>query len=61
MKKTIQKENYLFSNGIDFIYEFFNFENKIRNNTLSKSVKILGKNKIFNKLFTRFADKGLVL
>ena len=60
-EKNTQKENYLFSNGIDFIYEFFNFENKIRNNTLSKSVKILGKNKIFNKLFTRFADKGLVL
>ena len=38
-------KNYLFSSGIDFIYEFFNFESKMKNNIISKSVKLIGKNK----------------
>ena len=58
-KKTKDK-NYLFLNGIDFIYEFFNFENKLNTNSLSKSLKFLGKNKIINDFFTKFADNGLV-
>ena len=33
--------NYIFSNGIDFIYEYFNYENKINNNILSKTVKYI--------------------
>ena len=49
----------LFSNGIDFIYEFFNFENKFNNNNLSKLVKLLGKNNLANKIFTKIADKGI--
>ena len=59
-KKTKDK-NYLFLNGIDFIYEFFNFENKLNTNSLSKSIKFFGKNKIINNLFTKFADNGLVI
>ena len=58
-EKNMKNKNYLFSSGIDFIYEFFNFENKMNNNALSKSVKILGKNKIAKNLFTKFADNGL--
>ena len=58
-KKTRDK-NYLFSSGIDFIYEFFNLENKINTNMLSKSVKYLGSNKNINKIFTKIADNGLV-
>jgi len=59
-KKTKDK-NYLFLNGIDFIYEFFNFENKINSNILSESINLLGKNKIFNNFFTKLADKGIVI
>ncbi len=58
-QKEIKHKNYLFSSGVDFIYEFFNFENKMKNNALSKSVKILGKNKIAKNLFTKFADNGI--
>tara|TARA_B100000900_G_scaffold65169_1_gene50394 strand:- start:523 stop:1596 length:1074 start_codon:yes stop_codon:yes gene_type:complete len=58
-KKTKHK-NYLFSNGIDFIYEFFNFENKIDTKILSKSVKFLGENKFIKNFFSKIADKGLV-
>jgi len=58
-EKNLRHKNFLFTNGIDFIYEFFNFETKINKNILSKSVKILGKNKIANKFLTKFADYGL--
>ena len=57
-KKTKHK-NYIFSNSIDLIHEFFNFERKLNNSFLSKSVKILGKNPSINKIFTQIADKGI--
>ena len=60
-EKNMRHKNYLFLNGIDFIYEFFNFENITKNNLLSKSVKFLGKNKMINQVFTKFADNGLVI
>ena len=60
-EKNMRHKNYLFLNGIDFIYEFFNFENKTKNNLLSKSIKFIGKNKMINQVFTKFADNGLVI
>ena len=43
------------------IKKYFNFENKIRNSSISKSIKFLGENKIVNKFFTKVADKGIVI
>ena len=60
-EKNTKNKNYLFSSGIDFVYEFFNLENKINNNIISKSVKYFGKNKNINKIFTKIADNGLIL
>ena len=51
-------KNLIFSNGIDFIHEFFNFERKINTSLISKSVQILGKNPNINKIFTEIADRG---
>ena len=51
-------KNYLFSRGIDFIYEFFNLETKMNNNIISNSVRILGKNKFLNSTFKNIANKG---
>ena len=59
-EKNTKNKNFLFSSGVDFIYEFFNLENKLNNNTLSKSIKLLGKNKIVNNLFTKLADNGII-
>ena len=56
--KTKHK-NFIFANGIDFIHEFFNFERKIQNNSLSKSIQFLGKQPSINKVFTNLADKGI--
>ena len=60
-EKKTKSKNYLFSNGIDLIYEFFNLESKINNNVLRKSVKFIGKNNNLNKIFMKIADKGLTL
>ena len=60
-EKSMRDKNFIFLNGIDFIYEFFNYENKININTFSKSLKFFGKNKFVNNFFTKFADSGLVI
>ena len=57
-QNTLRHKNLLFSNGIDFIHEFFNFERKTNNKFLSKSVQLLGKNPFINKIFMKAADKG---
>ena len=59
-EKIIKPKNFIFSNGIDFVYEFFNLETKLDSNTLSKSVKFLGRNSSINKIFTKIADKGSI-
>ena len=58
-EKKLKHNNYIFSNGIDLIHEFFNFERKFENSLFSKSVKLLGKNPYINKFFTQIADKGI--
>ncbi len=58
-EKNFRHKNFIFSNSIDLVQEFFNFERKLNNNFLSKSVKIIGKNRFLNKLFTKVADKGI--
>ena len=59
-KKTRHK-NFIFSSGIDFIYEYFNFESKVNNNIFGKSVQLLGKNKIVNNFFKKIADSGIII
>ena len=58
-EKNTKSRNFIFSSGIDFIYEVFNFENKINTNILSNSIKLIGKNKAVNKFLIKFADTGL--
>ena len=58
-EKNTKSKNYLFSSGVDFIYEIFNFQNKIDNVSISRSIKFLGKNKMINNFFTKIADKGI--
>ena len=58
-QKDSQDKNYLFSVGIDWIYEIFNFESKMKSNLLGKYINIFGKNKTINSFFKKFADKGL--
>jgi len=59
-KKTRHK-NFIFSYGIDLIYNFFDQERKIKGKFISQSLKYLGKNTYFTKFFSNFADEGLSL
>jgi len=59
-ENTSKHKNFIFSNSIDLIHEFFNFERKTKNKLLSKSIQKLGKNSSINKMFTKIADSGIV-
>ena len=57
-QKKIQHKNYIFSTGVDLIYELFNLESKINNKLISKAINIIGKNKSVNSFFKKYADSG---
>ena len=59
-QKKIKHKNFISSNGIDLIHEFFNLERKTRTNFLSKSVKLIGNYPSINRMFTKIADKGIL-
>ena len=58
-EKKTKHINFIFSGGIDFIYEFFNLNRKIKNESLNKILRFVGSNKILNNTFTNYANKGL--
>jgi len=49
--------NYVFSFGVDFIYEFFKFTNEKKNT--QKIFKIFNKNNLLKKYIIQLADKGI--
>ncbi len=51
--------NYIFSNAIDFIHEFFKFDNNFGNLYSKKLFNLLESNSLFKKYSTKFADKGI--
>ena len=59
-KKTKHK-NFIFSNGVDSIYELFNFNRKNKDKNLNQILKLLGANKKFINFLIKFADKGINL
>jgi 2-octaprenyl-6-methoxyphenol hydroxylase len=59
-EKKTKNKNFLFSKSIDFIYEIFNFDKKIKYKSFNKIIKIIGKNKNITNYLIKFADKGLV-
>ncbi|MAV61954.1 MAG: ubiquinone biosynthesis protein UbiB [Candidatus Pelagibacter sp.] len=50
--------NFVFSSGIDWIYEFFKFDSNIKSNYSKKFFKIINKNKFLLNFFEKFANKG---
>ena len=59
-QNKIKHKNFIFSNGVDLIHEFFNFERKMKSNFLSKSVKNISNYPRINKMFTEIADRGIL-
>ena len=58
-EKETKNKNFLFSNSIDFIYEVFNFDKKIKNKSFNKILRFIGKNKNLSSYCIKLADKGL--
>jgi 2-octaprenyl-6-methoxyphenol hydroxylase len=54
-----KNKNFVFSSGIDLIYEIFNIEKKNKNKIFNRILKILGKNMSFNNLLIKLADRGM--
>ena len=54
-----KSKNYVFSAGIDFIYEFFKLENKYGNKYSNQILSAVGKNNTFSKYVSKIADNGL--
>ena len=58
-EKKTKNKNFIFSSGIDFIYEIFNTEKKKININFNMILKTIVKNKKLNNLFIKLADRGL--
>ena len=58
-ENSAKYKNLIFLNGVDLIYEFFNFERKIKNTFLSKSVQKINNYQLINKVLTKIADEGI--
>ena len=54
-----QDKNFIFSSGIDWVYELFNLESKISSNLIFKSINLIGNNKVVNTFIKKFADTGI--
>ena len=59
-EKLAKSNNLVFSEGINFIYESFNFQNRIKSNFIDKTIKLIGKNRLINRYFKKIADEGLL-
>jgi 2-octaprenyl-6-methoxyphenol hydroxylase len=57
-EKKNKHKNFIFSNGIDFIYEFFNLETKFKSPEMIKFLKFLGNNSLFKKNIINYANRG---
>jgi len=58
-QKETKNKNFIFSSGIDFVHEFFNFDKKIMRKDANIIMKFFGTNKSFMKSIIKLADKGL--
>jgi 2-octaprenyl-6-methoxyphenol hydroxylase len=57
-EKETKHKNFIFSNGIDLIYEIFNFNKDSNNTKFNNFLKRIGKNKIFTDVVMKVADGG---
>ena len=60
-ENKMRHKNFIFSNGIDFVYEIFNYEKREKNTSLTKSIQMLANKPALNKIFKKFADKGTTI
>ena len=59
IKDNYNLTNYIFSGAIDFIHDFFQFDNNSGNLYTKKIFNFLETNNLFKKYTKKFADKGI--
>tara|TARA_B100000965_G_scaffold406364_1_gene444908 strand:+ start:1652 stop:2743 length:1092 start_codon:yes stop_codon:yes gene_type:complete len=59
-QKKTKHYNYIFSGTIDFIHEYFKFDNKFGKIYSKKLFNLLETNSFFKNFATKFADKGFL-
>ena len=59
-EKKLKHKNFIFSNGINLVNEYFNLESKSKSTLLSKSVQVLGNNNSIKRIITKIADQGII-
>jgi len=59
-QKKTKHFNYLYASSINFIFDFFKFDNKFNNNYSNKIFYFLEKNSLFKKYSTKLADNGFL-
>ena len=57
-ENIVKHKNFIFSNGIDLIYEIFNFNKDSNDSNFNNFLKRIGKNKIFTDAVMKVADGG---
>jgi len=55
-EKKTKSHNYIYANSVDFIYEFFKFDSKIKNLISDPIFKLFKKNNMLNSLATRLSN-----
>ena len=60
-EKKTKHYNLIYSNGINFIQDFFKLDNKFKNNYSEKIMNFVGKNNFINNLFIKVANRGLTI
>lgn len=58
-QNNVKSKNFVFSEGINFIYEYFNYESKIGGDLIDSTARLIGQNEILNRYFKNIADRGL--
>ena len=58
-QKKTKHYNLIYSSGVNFIQDFFKYDNKFQNKYSDKIINLLGKNKSINNFFVEIANKGL--
>ena len=53
--------NFVFAMGVDFLYEFFKFNNRYNLKSIDNLFEFINKNVSIKKKLENFADKGLIL
>ncbi len=60
-EELTKSKNFIFSEGINFLQDFFKFKKVLRDDQIDNFIKKIGKNKIIKNFFMKTADEGVTV